>query len=141
MPNLNSIIFTGADYKVVLIIKNGAVNGTYPILTAKSLAWADASENESIYAIGQEDPIGEKSNANKYSGKLSLQAGEINAILAIEGFPSAIRIRGAVLAVTALSGVFSKTYSGINFNSANLDVDNKAKESLMNIDFNALSIK
>lgn len=140
MPNLNSIILTGADYKVVLVIKNGALNGTYPILTGTNLSWSDASENESIYAIGQEDPIGEKSNANKYSGKLTLQAGEINAILGLEGFPSAIRIRGAVLAVTGLSGVFKKTYSGINFNSANFDITNKSKESLMNIDFNALSI-
>ena len=140
MPNYNSLVFTGADYKVVLIIKNGALNGTYVIQTGGNISWTDASENESIYAIGQEDPIAEKSNANKYSGKLSLQAGEINSILALEGFASAIRIRGAVLAITALNGIFKKTYSGININSASQDVTSKAKESLLNMDFNALSI-
>lgn len=137
MPNLNQLILSAAEYETVLNISSG---GTYPLETAESISWAEASEGETIYAIGQEDPIGEKSNANKYSGKFVVQVGEANAILLLEGLLSMIRIRNAVIAITGVTGGFAKTFTGVNINSANVDLKRKDKESLMNCDFNCLGI-
>lgn len=137
MPNLNQLILTGKDYKIMLIIAGG---GSYPILTGETLDWDDSSEGETVWAIGQENPIGEKSNNNKYSGKLSLQNGELNAILLLEGLRSAIQIRNATLAVTAVIGGFSKVWSGVNINKASSGTKRKDKETIANLDFAALSI-
>lgn len=137
MPNLNQLILTGGNYKVILIISGG---GTYPILTAETIDWDDSSEGETIYAIGNEDPIGEKSNNNKYSGKFSMQTGELNAILLLEGMASAMRIRNATIAVTAVVGGFSKVWSGVNINKASGGVKRKDKETLTSMDYAAVSI-
>lgn len=137
MPNRNQLILTGANYKVMLIISGG---GSYPILTADSIDWDDSSEGETIYAIGEEDPIGEKSNNNGYSGKFSLQNGELNAILQLEGIPSATRIRNATIAITSVVGGLSKVWSGVNINKHASSVKRKDKETIANLDFKALSI-
>lgn len=138
MPNLNGLIIGADEYDAVLIISGG---GTYPIETLESLDWSETSEGETIYAIGNSDPIGEKSNANKYGGKISLQVGEANAILSLEGLASMIRIRNAVIAVTAPTGGFAKTFIGVNINTANVSMKRKDKESLMNCDFNCVGIQ
>lgn len=137
MPNLNQLILTGGDYKIMLIINGG---GSYPILTAETLDYDDSSEGETVWGIGSEDPIGEKSNNNKFSGSLSLQAGELNAILLIEGMKSAIQIRNATLALTAVVGGFSKVWGGVNINKAKGGAKRKDKETLTALDFAALSI-
>ena len=78
MANLNSLILTSADYKVMLVVPG---NAAFPILTADSISWTVEREEESIYAVGEENPIGNKRNATKYSGKFSIQVGEMSAIL------------------------------------------------------------
>jgi hypothetical protein len=138
MPNLNGLIIGADQYEAALMIAGG---GSYPVITLESLTWNETSEGETIYAIGSEDPIGEKSNANKYGGKIGMQNGEANAILKLEGLASMIRIRNAVLAITALSGGFAKTFIGVNINSANVDVKRKDKESIVNCDFNCVGIQ
>lgn len=138
MPNLNQLILGANQYNSVLIISGG---GTYPLQTLESMSWQETSEGETIYAIGQEDPIGEKSNANKYAGKMSMQNGEMNAILLLEGLSSAIRIRNAVIAIGALVGGFKKTFIGCNINTGNVDVKRKDKESIISCDFNAVGIQ
>ena len=137
MPNLNQLILTGANYKIMLIISGG---GSYPIQTAETIDWDDSSEGETVYAIGTEEPIGEKSNNNGYSGKFSMQTGELNAILQLEGLTSAIRIRNATIAVTAVVGGFSKVWSGVNINKAASGVKRKDKETITSMDFKALTI-
>lgn len=138
MPNLNQLILSAAQYETVLNISGG---GTYLLETAESISWSEVSEGETIYAIGQEDPIGEKSNANKYSGKFVTQVGEANAILLLEGLQSFIRVRNAVIAITGVTGGFAKTFLGVNINTANVDLKRKDKESLMNCDFNCVGIQ
>lgn len=137
MPSQNQLILTGAQYKAILIIPGG---GSYPFKTLETISWSETSEGETIYAVGEEDPIGEKSNNNKYGGKFTAQNGEMSAICAIEGIVSPIRIRNAIIAITALVGGFSKTFTGININSATVDVKRKDKETLINCDFAALSV-
>jgi len=138
--NLNQLIITSADYKIILIVPTATGSKTFPLLTVDSIDWEDASENEDIYAVGSEDPIGNKSNANKYSGKISLEVGESNALLQICGFNSAIRIRNATLAITAIVGGYAKVYNAVNINRDASGTKAKDKSSMTAWDFNAVSL-
>jgi hypothetical protein len=140
MPNLNQLIITAALYKTVLVIPTANGSLSFVLLTASQLDWADASEGETIHAIGDEEPIGNKSNANKYSGKLTMQIGELNVILQACGFNSAIRVRGATLAITALTGGFAKVYKSLNINSDTESTKAKDKESLVTMDWMAIGL-
>ncbi len=140
MANLNQLVITSAGYRIILKVPTATGSIAFPLLTVASIDWNDASENEDIYAIGQEDPIGNKSNANKYSGKISLQVGEANALLSLSGYNSFIRVRGATLAITALTGGYAKTYLNVNINSDMSSTKAKDKESLTGIDFNAIGL-
>lgn len=137
MPNLNSLILTSADYKVMLVVPGIAA---IPIITADAISWSNAREEETIYAIGEENPIGAKRNANKYSGKFSLQVGEMSAILQLAGLVDMTQIAGATLAITALQGGFSRTYSGMNINTEAVDIKAKDKQSMVSLDWTATSI-
>lgn len=138
MAQLNQLVITAAEYKVILIIPNA---GTFPILTADSVSWNNSREEETVYAIGEEEPIAAKRNAAKYTGKLSLQMGEISSILSISGLRDATQIAGATLAITALRGGFGRVYSGLNINTESLDVKAKDKQTIVSLDWTALSIK
>ena len=135
--SLNKLIFTAADYKILLIIPGG---GSFILLTAEGYGMENAREEEMIYAIGQEEPIGNKRNAAKYSGKLSMQMGEMNAILQAVGLVESTRIASATLAITALAGGFSRTYGNVNINSEALDVKAKDKQTVVNLQWTATSI-
>jgi hypothetical protein len=138
MANLNNLIFTAADYKALLIIPNV---GTFPLQTIETISYNNAREEETIYAVGVEEPIGSKRNAAKYSGKLTLQNGELSAILQIAGLVESTQIAGAILAITSVSGVFNRTHTGLNINGESLDVKAKDKQSIVNLDWTAISIK
>jgi hypothetical protein len=136
--NLNSLILTAADYKVMLIVPGA---GSFPIITADSISWANEREEETIYAIGQEDPIGAKRNATKYSGKIDIQVGEMSAILQSIGIKDTTQISGATLAITAIQGGFSRTYSGMNINTESVDISAKDKQSMASLDWTATAIR
>lgn len=138
MANLNSLILTAADYKVMLVVPNA---GSFPIITADSISWSNAREEETIYAIGEEDPIGAKRNATKYSGKLSMQVGEMSAILQSAGLIDMTQVAGATLAITAVQGGFARTYAGMNINTESVDVKAKDKQSMVSLDWTATAIR
>lgn len=137
MPDLNQLILTAADYKIVLNIPGVSA---FPLKTAETFSWDNAREEETIYAIGEEEPIGEKRNAAKYSGKMTMQVGELSAILQIAGLVEATQIANVTLAITAIQGGFSRTYSGMYINTENVDIKAKDKHSLANLSWNALKI-
>lgn len=140
MPNLNQLIITSALYKILLVIPTALGSLSFSLLTVSGIDWNDASEGEDIYACGTEEPIGNKTNANSYKGKLNLQIGEMNAILAASGFDSAIRIRGGTLAITALVGRYAKVYKNVNILTDSSSIKAKDKESLTSLDFNAIGL-
>lgn len=132
----NNLIFTAADYKITL-----AVSGkTFPLLTVETIGQNITREEETIYAVGQEEPIGQKRNAAKYGGKLTIQAGELNAILQILGLVEATQITGAALSIIALVGNYSRTYGQVNINTEALDVKAKDKQTPVNTDWTALTV-
>jgi hypothetical protein len=137
MPQLNQLILTAADYKVIMNVPG---QGTFPIQTAESFSWDNSREDETIYAIGEEDPIGEKRNGAKYSGRLAMQVGELNAILQLLGLVEASQIANITFSITAIQGGFSRTYSGFNINSESVDIKAKDKHSVANMAWKALSI-
>jgi hypothetical protein len=137
MPNLNSLVLTSSDYKVLLIIPNV---GTFPLKTVETIGYNNAREQETIYSIGQDEPIAQKRNAVKYSGKISMQQGEINAILQSAGLVEATQIAGATLAVTATTGGFSRVHSGVTINTEALDIKAKDKQSIVQLDWTALAV-
>lgn len=137
MPNLNQLILTAADYKVLLNIPG---KGAFPLLTLETIDQDIAREQETIYAIGEEKPIAEKTNAVKYAGKLTIQVGEISAILQLCGFIESTMIKGATLAITAIQGGFSRVYSGLNINTEGISVKAKDKQSMANLTWAALDV-
>lgn len=136
MANYNKLILTGADYKIIMVFPGG---GSYPLLTVESLSLNAAVEEELIYAVGEEDAIGNKRNARKQSGKINIQAGEICAILLLEGLLDATYISNVTIATTAIVGGFQRTYKNVNINTESIDIKAKDKQSLASLDWTALS--
>lgn len=136
MANLNKLILTGADYKIFLSLSTGV---TYPLLTVDSINLDIAVEEELIYVVGEEDAQGNKQNARKFTGKLSMQVGEISAILLLNGLTDATRITGATLACTALRGGFQRVLRTCNINTETIDIKRKDKESLCSMNMSALT--
>lgn len=137
MPNYNPLILTGSDYKFFLALSNGVI---YPLLTVDSVSMDIKTEEELIYAVGEKDPIGNKQNANSYTGKITMQAGELNAILLSEGLNKVIDITGATLGATAIQGGYNRTFKGVNINSQSESVKRKDKETLSDMNFTALGL-
>ena len=135
--SLNKLIFTAADYKILLIIPGV---GSFILQTAETYSHDVAREEEVIYAIGTVQPIGNKTNAVSYKGKLSIQVGELNAILQIGGYPEATFIQGATLAVAALNGTYSRTWSNLNINSESTGVKAKDKQTMAELAWTALGV-
>lgn len=137
MADLNKLILTAADYKIFLGILAGAI---YPLLTVESINMSISVEEEVIWVVGEEDAQGNKQNGRKATGKISMQVGELSAILAIEGLADATRINGATIAATAIKGGFARTFKSVNINMENIDIKAKDKQSLVSMDFTALSL-
>lgn len=139
--NLNQLVQTGADYKVVIDVPN-ALGGTtaYVIETAQELSYDVEVEDESVYAIGKKNPIAEKQNAKSYKGKLILQSGEVNAILLLAGLNDATNITNCTLAITAIQGAFARVFQAVNFNSESLSVKAKDKHTPISINWKGIGM-
>lgn len=137
MPNYNQLIYTSADYKIILSFNSIP----YPLFTLNSFDENIKVEDETIYAIGEIDPIGEKYNGRQYSGKLELQAGEVNAILIANGFADITQIRGAKISITSLDGLITRTYSGVNFIGSDFSIKAKDKDSRVSVNWKAVGLK
>lgn len=141
-PNLNQLIINSAICSIWITIPTALVPSGQPfqLLTVQSFDFNDTASGELIYAIGYKDPIGNQSNENKYDGKLTMQLGELNALLQICGFSSSIQINNAYLSVAALTGGFKKSYQSVNINSDSSSIKAKDKETLVSLDFLAIGL-
>jgi hypothetical protein len=141
MPNLNQLIISSQTCSIILSGQTaGGIPFDYPLMTVTSFDFNDATEGELLYAIGSQDPIGNKQNANKYDGKITLQLGETFALLAAAGYTSLIQLSNCQLSVAALTGGFVKSYLGVNCNSDSSTIKAKDKETLVSTDWLALSL-
>lgn len=136
MANLNQLIYTAADYKITLLFNGIGI----PLQTCQDFSSNIKSEEEDIFAIGQTDPIGSKTNATTYAGKLSAQAGEILTFMRLNGFANTLQIQGATLAIVALGNpALTKIFSGVNVTSEDLNIKAKDKQSLVEMNWKAVS--
>lgn len=138
--NLNQLIINSSTCSIWITIPTASGLIPFQLLTVQTFDFNDTASGELIYAIGQRDPIGNQSNENKYDGKITIQLGEINAILQICGFSSAIQIANAQISVAALTGGFTKSYQSCNCNSDSSSVKAKDKETLATLDWLAISL-
>jgi hypothetical protein len=135
MPNFNPLIYSAAEFKLILLI-NGH---PYPLFTADNMSFNTAEEGETIYAIGTEEPIGEKKNAKSYKGKVSVQLGELNIILVAEGLTNAIQISNAQLGFSTTDGLIQRIFGGMNILSEDIDIKRKDKETIVPMNWAAVS--
>jgi|ERR1700723_1372269 len=138
--NLNQLIINPAQCSIWITIPTLAAPVAAQLLTVQTMDFNDQREGELIYGIGQADPIGNQSNVNKYDLKMTLQLGELNALLAVCGFSSAIQITGAQIAIAALTGGFGKSYKSVNCNTDTSSIKAKDKETMVSIDFLSIGL-
>jgi len=137
MPNFGSLIITAAEYKVAWNI-SGVAN--FPVLTVNEIGWTETQEGELIYAVGEVNPIGNKGNAIAVKGKITIQEGELQAILSLAGVNSVVYIPASTIAVVSLQNAASYTFTNLVFTSSAISVKAKDKETMRNIDFTALAV-
>lgn len=140
MANLNQLVLTAADYKSILIVPTANGSKTFILLTLANIGWDIKRDSELVYAVGNTDAVANKSNGVGLTGKLNIQAGEMTQVLGVCGFVETTQIQGATLAITSLTGGLSRVFDGLNFNSENLDIKAKDKESLISTDWTALTV-
>lgn len=140
MANLNQLIINPAQCSIWITIPTALTPVAVQLLTVQTIDFNDQREGELIYGIGQSDPIGNQSNVNKYDLKMTLQLGELNALLAVCGFSSAINITGAQIAIAALTGGFTKSYQSVNCNTDTSSIKAKDKETMVSIDFLSIGL-
>lgn len=141
MPDLNQLVLTGADYKILADVPNAAGGFTaYQILTAQEISYDVTVEDETVYAVGTILPIAEKSNAKAYKGTLSLEMGELNAIVSLAGRNDATQLVGLTLAITAIQGAFVRVFTSVNINTEGLSVKAKDKHTPVKCDWKGLGV-
>lgn len=140
MPNLNGLVVRASDFKVAITIPGP------PAFASVFLTWENFSDTEDsktaqIYAGGTDEAIAIKNSEFKYSGRLSIQYGEWSAFMALNGANSVMVLPIAILSVVALNGTFIDVFTGVKFKSRQTDRRRSELETLVNLDWLALSKK
>lgn len=132
-------VFSAADFKIILTLNNGV---SRIILTSLGVDMSTEREAETIYAIGQSEPIAEKRNAAKFSGSLEFQVGEMVQMLATSGLKEATEIEGAQLSIISLTGTppFARVYSYVNINGESISIKAKDKDSKASLKWSARAL-
>jgi hypothetical protein len=133
-----SLVITAAEYKTILTLNNGQ---TYIILTPLGISMSTTRSEESIYAIGQNEPIANKRTETKYTGSLELQVGEWGTILKAAGLVEGTQVENANLAILSLNPLgIQRVYNGLNINDEGIDVKAKDKDSKVSLKWTAVSV-
>lgn len=132
--NLNSIIYTAADYKIGL-----SYNGvTVPLSIVEEVDYGAKKESEYIHIIGSEEPVGLKTNTSTYPGKLTIEVGELELLLTATGLVFGTQISNATISIIALTGVMIKVINGVVFTTDDRSIKAKDKRSLTTLSFESL---
>lgn len=142
MSDKSALIMNAADYKISVDVPN-ALTGNFNLYvfgTIQEIGYDIEVEDETIYAVGTVTPIAEESNAKSYKGKLTAEAGEINAILGLTGKNDATSVQGATLGIIGIKGGFARVFTGVNFNTESLNIKAKDKHTPITINWKGLSV-
>lgn len=138
--NLNVLVLTAADYNTIITIPTSFGKVRYLFLTNSELNYDVAVEGEYSYAIGSNEPIANKTNGKSYKIGWSLQSGELNAILQLCGFKSAVDIQGATVTIAALVGAFVLTFKNVNILGDSGSITAKGKETINKLTGQAIGL-
>ena len=134
--NLNPLIFTSADYLIALSVKGIP----YPLLLVQEFELGARKNAEYQYQIGSTEPTEIITTSSTYPGRLQIEAGYLEPILAVNLYASATQIRDATISVISTAGVLLKLYDGVAITSSSASVKAGDKRSIVNLTFEALSI-
>jgi hypothetical protein len=138
--DLNTLVLTAADYNTVISIPTSIGKVRYLLLTSSELTYDVAVEGEYSYAIGSNEPYANKTNAKSYKINWTMQAGELNAILQLCGFRSAVDIQGATVTIAALVGAFVMTFKNVNILGDSGSITAKGKETMRKLTGQAIGL-
>ena len=136
--NLNNLVYSSQNFSIIFQVPGAT---PFPLLTVANITFKDNTEYQDIWAVGQQDPIANKVNANSYSGTFKLQVGEWNDLLALSGLKTGIGIKNATLSVAHLILPFAKTYINVYISDDSEAINAKDKETLADITWNALGVQ
>lgn len=135
MANQNAVVYTSSDYSITL-----NVGGSKNILaTCEEVKYGSKIESDFLHAVGSDYPVALKSNAITYEGNLTLQAGELEAILKAKGVLFLTEVKDNVIVISALNGNFIRTFNSVIFDSHEGGTKAKDKDSKITINWKGLS--
>jgi hypothetical protein len=138
--NLNPLVYTSSDYKIVLSAKNSlGMTITAPLFIVEDLGYGAKKEVEYIHAIGDDEPRALKTNTSTYPGKLTIEAGELENFLLGLGIVFATQIQSFNIAIIAGANLV-KAFKNCVFDSHDATIKAKDKRSLISLNFNALGV-
>ena len=139
--NLNPLVYTSSDYKIVISAKNDAGQTiTAPVMIVEDLGYGAKKEVEYVHAIGSDEPRALKTNTSTYPGKLSIEAGELEILLIALGLVFATQIQSFTIAIIA-GPTLVKSFKNCVFDSHDATIKAKDKRSLISLNFNALGVQ
>jgi len=137
--NLNAIIYTSSDYKLALSASGpSGLKATIPLNIVESFDYGAKKETEYIHVIGTDEPQGLKSNTSTYPGKISMEAGELEIILASLGCVFATQMTDVTISIVTFSGTLVKIFKSCVFSSHDGSVKAKDKRSIITLSFESI---
>ena len=136
MANQNAIVYTSSDYAIAL-----SIGGNKNVLaTCEEVKYGSKIESEFLHIVGSDYPVALKSNAITFEGNLTLQAGELEAILVKAGVLFLTEVKDNTISISALNGSFSRVFKSVIFDSHEGGTKAKDKDSKITINWKGLSV-
>jgi len=138
--NLNGLVYTSTDYKLALSASGpSGTTFTVPLNTVGDFDYGAKKEVEYVHVVGSDEPVALKSNTSTYPGKLTIEAGEIEALLAAVGAVFTTQLTNATISIVAINNVgFFKIFKSCVFSEHGGTVKAKDKHTLITLSFDSL---
>ena len=134
--NLNRLVFTSSDYKLALSF--GVVS--LPVFTLEEVTYQVKKEAEYTYIVGSEEPTEIKTNNASYEGTVIMQAGELETVLALNGFAFATQVLNGTISIIAFNGLaLAKVFRNVAFITHEGGTKAKSKDSKVTLNWKAVS--
>jgi hypothetical protein len=139
MPNLESLIETGAEYQISLLFGSGS---PYPLLTCKDFDANDSVGAEEVFAVGNSTAIALKKNNYSYKGTFTLQSGEVAALCVAQGIASLVQgVELSSLLVFGANVQLAENYIDVLLTGQDKSISSTSKETPVKIAFMARTKK
>lgn len=136
--NLNGLIYTSSDYKIALSATGPAGQIKVPLTIVESFDYGAKKEVEYVHIVGSDEPAGLKTNTSTYPGKITMEAGELDKLLAAVGAVFTTQLTDATISIVTFDGLLVKIFKSCVFSSHDGSVKAKDKRSLITLSFDSL---